>query len=87
MTGHDGEPCPTPEKRAYDTKDAAAYALRNTPVIERGLIYRCNRRRCGKWHVTSQELTRNGRHGKAAGTLAGNARLHEMFKEIKGQES
>ena len=92
MTGHQGEGCRTPEKRSYSTRAEAAYALRNSPHLAGGQVYKCNRRNCGKWHVTSQETTRrrNGTgKGRATGSLAEDKRLHDMFKDLKnaGPES
>jgi hypothetical protein len=56
---------------------------RSTGNIEHGRIYYCNA--CGGHHITSQELKRNKRHGKATGTLAENRQLHEVFRRLRDE--
>jgi hypothetical protein len=58
---------------------AALQHLRQTGRAEQGRVYHLH----GGWHITSQATKRNGRSGKATGTLADDPALHAMFQRLK----
>ena len=76
------------DKTRYTTRTDAAFVLQNlrrTGVIkeDKGFVYRCGRH----FHFTSQPVETNtqgkAKHGKAAGTLADDPRLHEKYRELR----
>ena len=72
--------CRTPDKRVYASKAEADFVRRSQPSLRYGHPYWCKAHK--GWHLTSQEQTPRGRHGRASGSLAANERLHELFYEI-----
>ena len=79
-------PCRTPGKRVYPNKREAAVeleSLRHAEVFEEGQVYYCGS--CKGYHLTSQPLTRSGRHGAATGSLSTHPALREHLNRL-GQE-
>lgn len=86
--GHDAAvPCQSPGKLVYGKKRVAAEALANLRsggTIESGRVYWCGA--CRGYHITSQGLTRQGRHGSATGTLVGDPALRRHLRRL-GREA
>jgi hypothetical protein len=85
--GHDAAPpCRSPGKQVYKKKRDAAEALANlraVDAIESGHVYWCGA--CKGYHLTSQALTRRGRHGSATGTLVGDPVLRQHLERLGRQ--
>lgn len=80
--------CNTPGKQVFKKREDAALALQNLRHIGsvyQGRIYFC--RPCKGFHVTSQDLKWNNRHGYATGTLSTDPHLREVLQRLQKEKN